>query len=383
MRIAILGSAFPFRGGLAAYNERLAQTFGEQGHEVEIYTFTVQYPKWLFPGKTQYRESLPPSGLRIIRSIHSLSPLSWWQTARKLVKGRFDLVVAKFWLPVMGLSLGSVLRLLRMQDSNAFRLTILDNVIPHEARIGDNLFTQYFIGSVDAAVAMSRPVAAEWSKLTSKPVRVLFHPLYDHYGEPVSREEACRILGLDPRFRYILFFGLIRPYKGLDLLLEAWASDRLRAHTEARLLIAGELYEAPEKYQSWFRRSELQGRYVFHEGFIPEEQVKYYFSAADAVVQPYRSATQSGITQIAYHFEKPMIVTQVGALPEMVPDGKVGFVCEPTSAALSVAIDRILQLPSGYFLEALRNEKRRYSWDAFATELLSFVRSLHHEEENF
>lgn len=374
MRIAILGSAYPFRGGLAAYNERLAAELQRVGHTVRIYTFTVQYPAWLFPGKTQYRDGAPPARLDIQRSIHSLGPLSWWETARALRRWQPELAVAKFWLPVMGVSLGSILRLLPRYTT---RLAILDNVIPHEARLGDRVFTRYFIGSVDGAIAMSAAVAEDWQRLTSKPVRLLFHPLYDHYGMPLRHEEACATLGLEPQYRYLLFFGLIRAYKGLDLLLEAWQSPRLRRFADVKLLIAGELYEPYDKYRPLLEAPENQNRVIFHEGFVPDEKVRYYFSAADAVVQPYRSATQSGVTQIAYYYEKPMIVTRVGGLPEMVPNGEVGFVCEPTVEALIEALERLLSTAPETLLPALQRYKVRYSWASFVGELLAHAEELH------
>ncbi|MCX7764257.1 MAG: glycosyltransferase [Bacteroidia bacterium] len=373
MRIAIIGSAYPFRGGLAAYNERLAVGLQRLGHEVRLYTFTVQYPEWLFPGKTQFRENPPPPQIDIRRRIHSLGPISWWKTGREIRAWRPDLAIAKFWLPVMGMSLGSVLRLL---GSETVRLTILDNVIPHEGRLGDQLFTKYFIGSVDGAVAMSRSVAESWQELTRKPVETLFHPVYDHYGEPVSKEEACRVLGLDPAYRYLLFFGLIRAYKGLDLLLEAWRKPSLQKFAEVKLLIAGELYEPYEKYRPLLEAPEVRERVVFHEGFVPDEEVRYYFSVAEAVVQPYRSATQSGVTQIAYHFEKPMIVTNVGGLPEVVFDGEVGYVCEPKAEALAEAIETLLTQPLEKFIQNVRRYRVQFSWETFVKRLLAFSEGL-------
>ncbi|MEN3039984.1 MAG: glycosyltransferase family 4 protein [Bacteroidia bacterium] len=373
MRVAILGSAYPFRGGLAAYNERLAYQLQSMGHEVQLYTFTVQYPEWLFPGKTQIRSGSPPQGLSIKRLLHSLGPLSWWRTARDMRGWHPDVVIVKFWLPVMGMSLGSVLKLLTPPTR---RLAILDNVIPHEARLGDRLFTRYFISSVDGAVAMSAAVAADWQKLTAKPVRLLFHPLYDHYGDPIPKAQACEALGLDPAYRYLLFFGLIRAYKGLDLLLEAWRTPKLRDLSSVKLLIAGELYEPYEKYRPLLEAPELRERVIFREGFVPDEQVKYYFSAADAVVQPYRSATQSGVTQIAYHFEKPMVVTNVGGLPEMVEDGKVGFVCPPEVEALAEAIRRLLDSPYEELTKAVREAKSRFGWAAFVSALMDFAQNL-------
>ncbi|MCX8113310.1 MAG: glycosyltransferase [Bacteroidia bacterium] len=373
MRIAIVGSAYPFRGGLAAFNERLAREFMSLGHEVRLYTFTVQYPTWLFPGKTQLRSGPPPADLDIQRTLHSIEPLSWWRTGRQLQHWEPDLVIAKFWLPVMGLSLGSVLYL---APKTARRLAILDNVIPHERRPGDKAFTRYFIRAVDGAVAMTAAVAEEWKRLTQKPLRLLFHPIYDHYGPAVSKQEACDALGLNPAYRYLLFFGLIRAYKGLDLLLEAWLAQRLYRFTDVKILIAGELYEPYDKYRPLLESPRAKETVLFHEGFVPDEQVKYYFCAADAVIQPYRSATQSGVTQIAYYFEKPMIVTRVGGLSEMVTDGETGFCCEPDSESLAEAIERLLETPSERFVQGLRAGKAKYSWRTFAEQIVSFGKGI-------
>ncbi|MCS7297969.1 MAG: glycosyltransferase [Bacteroidia bacterium] len=371
MRIVILGPAYPFRGGIAVASERLARSL--QPHSVRLYTFTTQYPRWLFPGKSQFRTEPPPTDLEIYRRIHSLNPLSWWHTAREIRQWMPDIVLAKFWIPVMGLSFATILHYL---PAVPVKIAILHNLLPHEARPGDTLFTRYFISEVDGAIALSAAVAKEWRDITSKPVKVLFHPVYDHYGEKVSKQEACATLGLDPHYRYLLFFGLIRRYKGLDLLLHAWRSEKLRQFSNVRLLIAGELYEPYEKYRPLLEDALIRDRIIFHEGFVPEERVRYYFCAADAVVQPYLSATQSGITQIAYHFEKPMVVTRVGGLPEMVPDKEVGFVCEPTVASLTEALGALLTTPLEQFIPSIRQAKSRLSWTAFRDELLEFAESL-------
>ncbi|MCX7979766.1 MAG: glycosyltransferase [Bacteroidia bacterium] len=378
MRIVLLGPAYPFRGGIATHNERLAQELLRRGHVVEIFTFTVQYPSFLFPGKSQYREGPPPEGVRIRRIVHSLEPFSWWRTGKALAKFTPEAVLVKFWLPVMGVSLGSALRVFHHYHPFVKRIAILHNFLPHESRLGDRVFTRFFVGSVDGAVAMSAAVAQDWQACTPKPLRLLFHPLYDHYGAVLPKEEACAALGLDPAYRYLLFFGLIRPYKGLDLLLQAWASEKLQTFSNVRLLIAGELYESYEAYQPLLAHPANVGRVIFHEGFVPEEKVKLYFSAADAVILPYRNATQSGITQIALHFEKPMIATRVGGLPEVIQEGQTGLLCEPTPESLCEAIAQFLTSDSGYFSLYLQAAKAQYSWGAFAGALEDFIRSLSH-----
>jgi len=375
VRIALVGTAYPFRGGLATFNERLATELLAQGHQVQIFTFTVQYPTWLFPGKTQYRAG-PPPPLPIVRILHALNPLSWRKTGQAIATFQPELVLAKFWLPFMAPALGSALRMARQRYPSLLRLAILDNVVPHEARPADRLLTRYFIGAVEGALAMSRTVEEDWRACTAKPVQRLFHPIYDTYGAPLPREEACQALGLDPAYRYFLFFGLIRPYKGLDLLLEAWKAPALQAQTHLRLLIAGELYEPLERYAALLQAPENQGRVFFHEGFVPDEKVPLYFSAADAVVQPYRSATQSGVTQIAYHFLRPMVVTRTGSLPEMVPHGKAGFVCDPDPVALTQALLEMAQTPVERFQPALEQLRNAWSWSAFVQKLLEFASSL-------
>lgn len=343
------------------------------GHEVRLFTFTVQYPKWLFPGKSQYRSEPPPADLSIERCLHAFEPVSWVRTAQRIAAFAPELILTKFWLPLIGVSLGSVLRILKMRRPATLRLAILGNVLPHEARPGDRPFTRYFIGSVEGAVALSAPVAADWQRLTDKPVRTLFHPLYTHYGQRVTREAACEALGLDPKCRYLLFFGLIRPYKGLDLLLQAWQSEQLRAWTDVRLLIAGELYESYAKYEPLLTHPAVRERVIFREGFVPEEAVQYYFSAADALILPYRSATQSGITQIALHFEVPMVATRVGGLPEAVQEGETGLLCDPDPCSLAETIDRFLRLPPHAFAQGLKTHKAAFSGERFITELLNFA----------
>ncbi|MBX6381316.1 MAG: glycosyltransferase, partial [Thermoflavifilum aggregans] len=321
--IGIIGTAYPFRGGLAAYNERLARAFqqmpvqaGETPHQLMIYTFTVQYPAILFPGKTQYAEGPAPADLQIIRCIHSLNPVNWMRTGNFISQQKHDLIIVKYWLPFMAPCLGTIMRMIRRNHHTRI-ICILDNVIPHEHHVLDEALTRYFLKPVDAFVAMSQQVLHDLRHFTQKPARLVPHPVYDVYGTVVDKITACQQLGLDPQKRYALFFGFIRAYKGLDLLLQAFAEASVRELKDVQLIVAGEFYESPDSYLRLIQQLQLQDRVILHTHFIRDEEVKYYFSAADVVIQPYRSATQSGITQIAYHFEKPMIVTRVGGLSEM------------------------------------------------------------------
>ena len=362
MKIVILGTAWPYRGGLAVYNERLAREFAAHGDDVTIYTFTLQYPSFLFPGKTQYSTEPAPSDLKIIRSLNSINPLSWGKTGRAIRALKPDILIIKFWLPFMAPCLGRVARIVKRGGKTRV-VSILDNIIPHEHRPGDRLFGRYFTRSVDGFVAMSDSVLEDLSQFdTVKPRVFCRHPLYDNFGKKATREEALKFLGLDPAQRYMLFFGLIRDYKGLDLLLKAYADSRLRK-MNVKLIVAGEFYSGSEKYFEMEKKLGLEGMVVWKSDFVPDSEVKYCFGAADIIVQPYKSATQSGVTQIAYHFEKPMLVTDVGGLAEIVPDGKVGYVVQPDAAQIADAlVDFFENNRQDQFTEGILSEKKQYAW---------------------
>ena len=340
MKIVILGTSWPYRGGgIATYNERLARQFMAEGHEVEILNITLQYPDFLFPGKTQYSDEPAPADLRITRVMNSVNPFSWWKTARLLRHIRPDLMVVKFWIPLMAPCLGTISRLARSQGIRV--VSILDNVIPHEPHFWDKWLIRYFVRSIDHFVAMSDSVKRDCERFLPSHSRVRValcpHPLYDNFGEPLPQAEAQRQLGLESGYRYLLFFGFIRDYKGLDLLMRAYADTRLRKE-KVRLLVAGEFYNNAEQYAQLETELGLQGQSVWHTQFVPSDQVRVYFSAADLIVQPYKSATQSGVTQVAYHFSKPMLVTDVGGLAEIVPNGKVGYVTPVDARAIADAL---------------------------------------------
>ncbi|MBV8251624.1 MAG: glycosyltransferase [Chitinophaga sp.] len=368
-KILIIGTAYPFRGGLAAYNERLAEELQKENHEVEIFTFTVQYPELLFPGKSQYSTDPAPAHLRIKRLVNSVNPLNWLKAGRAIRKMNPDIIIVKFWLPIMGPAFGSLLRLGKKKHHTKV-ISILDNVVPHEKRPGDVPFTKYFLKPVDAFIAMSQSVLNDLRVFEpNKPASLIPHPIYDNYGEQISKEAARANLKLQPGKKYILFFGFIRAYKGLDLLLKAMADERLKK-LDIHAIVAGEFYEDAAPYQQLLQELQLGDRVLMHTDFIPNEAVKNYFCAADLVVQPYKSATQSGISQIAYHFDKPMVVTNVGGLTEMVPDGVVGFQCEPDPQSIAAAIEKyFVENREADMVAALQQEKLKYSWHRLATEI--------------
>ena len=370
MKIVILGPAYPYRGGIALFDDRLSAELQAMGNEVEEWTFTLQYPGFLFPGKTQFSEDPAPEGITTIRKMNSVNPLNWVKVGRELKKAKPDIVVVAFWLPFMAPCQGSIARIAR-RNGHTKIVGLVHNMIPHEHRPGDKLLAGFFAGSVDGFVAMSDSVLGDIAQFDqSKPRVFCRHPLYDNFGVPATREESLNFLGLDPQYRYMLFFGLIRDYKGLDLLLKAYADSRLRDEN-VRLLVAGEFYSGADKYFEMEKELGLEGLVIWKSEFVPNSEVRYCFGAADLVVQPYRSATQSGVAQIAYHFEKPMLVTNVGGLAEIVPDGISGYVTEPDESQIA---DRLVDFfhsdRRDQFTEGLRKEKKKYSWNNMARSII-------------
>jgi glycosyltransferase involved in cell wall biosynthesis len=357
-KLVIVGPAHPLRGGLASFDERLARAFIENGDDCSIYSFSLQYPSFLFPGKTQYSSDPAPKNIQVHSVINSINPFNWIRIGSRLKKENADIMVVRFWLPFMGPALGTILRKARKNNHSKI-ICIADNIIPHEKRFGDKPFTKYFLKSCDGFITMSEKVMQDLRQFQpSKPAIQVTHPLYDNFGEPVSKEEARNHLNLPKHEKIILFFGFIRKYKGLDLLLKA-----MKLLPDVKLIIAGEFYEDSKPYLQLIDELAISDRLILKTDFIPDSEVKYFLCAADAVVQPYKNATQSGVTPLAYHFEKPMIVTNVGGLPDMVPDGKAGIVVEPNPEGIAGGIQQLFKLGPETFSETLKSEKLKYGWD--------------------
>jgi glycosyltransferase involved in cell wall biosynthesis len=372
-KIVIIGPAHPLRGGLASYDERLAREFMNAGFQTTIYTFSLQYPSFLFPGTTQYSSEPAPTDLDIRVKINSINPLNWIRVGKELKALAPEIIVVRYWLPFMGACLGKILRIAKKNGKTRV-VCIADNVIPHEKRPGDLMLTNYFLAAPDAFITMSEKVLADLNRFSpGKPAKFVAHPLYDNFGEKISKRDARQHLDIDQHIKLILFFGFIRHYKGLDILLEAMkilADDKEQWVREIRLMIAGEFYEDEKKYTDLVEKLKIRHALILRTNFISDSEVKYYLCAADCVVQPYRSATQSGVTPLAYHFEKPMIVTNVGGLPSLVPDGKVGLVAEPDPASIAASIKRFYELGESHFENGLKEEKVKYSWNAMMQAIL-------------
>jgi glycosyltransferase involved in cell wall biosynthesis len=387
--IIIIGPAHPLRGGgMTTFNERLARQFQHEGHRVSIYSFSLQYPGFLFPGKTQFTDEPAPENIDIRPRINSMNPFNWLLAGREIKKQNPDIIVVRYWLPFMGPCLGTILRIIK-KNRHSRIICIADNIIPHEKRFGDKAFTRYFIKPVDAFITMSEKVMTDLRSFTStKPARLVPHPLYDNFGEKVSKEEARRQLRINTspgsaEDLIILFFGFIRKYKGLDILLNAMKllqdfnppAAPGGQTTNLKLLIAGEFYEDRKTYDELISRLGIRNRLIMQTRFIRNEEVRYYMCAADVVVQPYRQATQSGVTPLAYHFEVPMIVTNVGGLPSMVPDNIAGLVAEPTAESLAEKIREYFSKGENYFMPGLLEEKKKLSWTKMVETILEVVNS--------
>ncbi len=374
-KVVIIGPAHPLRGGLATFNQRLAKEFITEGHDCSIYSFSLQYPSFLFPGKTQYSDEQAPEGITIHSIINSINPFNWIKVGNRLKKERPDIIVVRYWLPFMGPALGTILRRVR-KNKHTRIVCIADNVIPHEKRPGDKAFTKYFLKSSDAFITMSEKVMSDLRLFEKdKPAQLVQHPLYDNFGPIIPKSEARKKSGVGSHEPIVLFFGFIRKYKGLDLLLEAMADERIKK-SGIKLLIAGEFYEDEKQYHDLIEKLGIKDQLILKTDFIPDSEVQYYLCAADAVIQPYRNATQSGVTPLAYHFEKPMVVTNVGGLPSLVPDEKAGLVVEPNPAAIADGILKFYQLGENYFIPHLRSEKQKYSWHNMSNSILELARNL-------
>lgn len=366
MKIIILGTAYPYRGGLAAFNERLAHEYQNQGHEVEIYTFTRQYPDSLFPGKTQYSTDPAPKDLNIVRKVHSYNPINWFKVGREIAQKSPDVLVFAYWMSFMAPCMGTVARQVR-RNRHTRILALVHNMIPHEPNFLDKILPPYFVKSMDGFMALSESVVHDIEHFDKRecPKRFSPHPIYDHYGERLPREQALSLLNLDPDSRYVLFFGFIRAYKGLDLLLDAFADEQMR-ELDVKLIVAGEFYGDSAPYMRQIKKNGLDNTVLLFNDYIPDGEVNRYFSAADIVAQPYKTATQSGVTQIAFHFEKPMLVTNVGGLPEIVPDGKIGYVVEPDAQQIAGALHRFFtENKQTEFERNVSEEKKKYAWSTF------------------
>ncbi len=372
MNIIIVGTAHPYRGGLAAFNERLALQFQKEGHHVEMYTFTLQYPGFLFPGKTQFTNDPAPAGITISRKINSCNPFNWIKVGNQIRNKKPDMVVFAYWMSFMAPCFGTIAKQIRKNHKTRC-IGLIHNMIPHEPNVLDKYLPPYFVKQMDGFTTLSHAVIKDIDQFDkhNKPKSWAPHPIYDHYGELIDKIEARKQLGLSADGKYVLFFGFIRDYKGLDLLIDAFGDLRLQ-DMGVRLLVAGEFYGDPQPYLNRIRSLDISDIVILHNDYIPDNKVNLYFRACDIVAQPYKTATQSGVTQVAFHFERPMLVTNVGGLPEIVPDGKIGYVVNPDAQDIADALVRYYkENKEEEFTVGVREEKRKYGWDRMTAAVLN------------
>lgn len=371
-----IGPAYPYRGGIAAFNENLASTFQANGWECKIFTFIQQYPNFLFPGKNQLTtEDIAPN-LSIKRAIYSTKPLNWLKITKEIVALEPDIIVTQYWMPFMAPAFGTILRGVKKALPQVCTITVVHNFKPHEGMIGAKQLGRYVANRTDILVSLSQKVASDISKtVPNKKVLSLFHPIYDHYGKPLLKDEARQKLGLDKQLTYFLFFGLIRSYKGLDMLIEAL--PRIKSNKSFKLIVAGEFYENEKKYDKLISSLVVSDRIILRNAYISNEEVPLYFCAADAVILPYKKATQSGVLPIALHFEIPIIMTKVGGLDELISRYNIGLSAEANSEDLAEKIE--------LFLNATAKDKpdfhpvkEQLSWQSFYE---AFISEIEHNAE--
>ena len=362
MKVTLIGTAYPLRGGIAHYNAILVQHLKTR-HHVEVITFKRQYPKLLFPGRSQEETGSPGIPIETTQLVDSINPFNWIRVGLIVRRNRPDLLIFKYWLPFFGACFGTISAIARWRTKTKV-LFICDNVVPHEHRPGDKLLTRFAFHFADAYIVQSDQV--ERDLLLLKPdahYRKVPHPVYEIFGKPMSQYEARMKLHIPPEKPTILFFGYIRPYKGLMTLLDALPI--VAREMDLTTLVVGEFYEDEKPYREKVASLALGDRLRVVSEYVPNEDVALYFSAADVVVLPYLSATQSGIVQIAYNFDKPVIATNVGGLPEVVIHQRTGLIVPPNDPqALAKAIVEFFQ--SGWLSEYtahVREEKKKYSWD--------------------
>lgn len=370
MRIAILSCFYPYRGGIAQFNAELYRELSKE-HQVKAFNFSRQYPDFLFPGKTQYVTSDDrDEALESERILDTVNPFSYFRTVREIRRWKPDLLIMRYWMPFFAPSLGYVGRRLRRYCRV---IAIVDNLIPHERHFFDRPLTSYFAGAADGFIALSDAVKKDIAALDPDlKCTVIPHPPYSRFGKRQERATAAETLGLDPGKKTLLFFGLIREYKGLDILIDAFG----RLDDSYELVIAGEPYGSFRPYEEQIEASPNRERIHAFTSYIKDDDVSTFFSCADVVVLPYRTATQSGISAVSSHFEVPMITTDVGGLKEAIEGTGTGVVVrEPDAGMIAGAIRDFFSGSTVSYTDAIRAEKEKISWSNFVKKLISFSES--------
>ncbi|MFA7289241.1 MAG: glycosyltransferase [Melioribacteraceae bacterium] len=369
MKITIISPVYPYRGGIADFSGLLCKHLSEF-HDVNVINFRRLYPSFLFPGKTQFTNDPNENNVVSDKLIDSINPISWFQVGKKIRINQPNIIIIAYWMPFFALAYGIITKLVK-QNKKTKVVLLCHNVLPHEKKFYDKSVTKYLFNKADYFILLSKYSEIELIKLMPKAnYKVLFHPLYSVFGSAIEKNDALMRLDISIDVKTILFFGIIRDYKGLDILIEALAFTK-----DIRLIIAGEFYSNKEKYITLIENLNLKERIILMDRFIPSEEVKYIFSAADVVILPYREATQSGILQIAFNFHKPVIASDCGGLAELIADGETGIIVkENTPEKLAEAIINFYENNNEEkFAKNIKRENEKYSWNNFVSGLIKFV----------
>lgn len=372
-KIVLLGTAYPYRGGgIATFNEMLAKEFHRQGWNICIYNFSLQYPQFLFPGKSQYSDEKDtlPTEIQNFRKVNSINPFNWLKIGYELYREAPDLLLFRYWLPFMSPCFSTIAFIAKLNRKTKV-VSVVDNAISHEPKIYDHLLTKLFFWICDYFIAMSKKVVEDFKTLSNKDCAFHFHPMYDSYGEKKERTLALKELDLDPNYNYILYFGFIREYKGIDILIKAIDKEFFKTH-KLKLIIAGEFYVDSQPYYDLADSLDLADFIIWRTSFIPDSQISAYFSSVECVILPYKSATQSGITQIAYSYLLPIVATDVGGLGELVADNYTGYVVESSPIAIKSAIaEYISKNKKDEFSNNMIEERKKFTWESFVKQIIN------------
>jgi glycosyltransferase involved in cell wall biosynthesis len=367
MRIVVIGPYYPYRGGISDTNQELCETLKKLGHSVEVISFKLQYPSLLFPGKTQYYNKESNQKIKSKRIINSINPFNWINTSRSINDLNPELVISSYWTSFLAPCLFFINRGINKKIQ---KIGLIHNTYPHEKNFLQKDLFKLYLRSIDKYVTLSKNVFDQIKKITKfKKGISLFHPVPKKFGKPIKKEIALKQIGLKKGYKYLLFFGLIRKYKGLEILIQSM-NEIIKEKKDIKLLIVGENYESTEKYKKMISQNNLNNNISLINKFIPEDEIKYWFSSSELIIQPYKKASQSGVTPLAFKFEIPTVCTNIGGLSEYISNKKDGFLCEPNSKDLAKNILLALNSDLNLIKKEIKNKKEKLTWDQFISKLL-------------
>jgi len=364
----VISAAYPYRGGISDSTHSLVNQMSNQNISCEVWTFKLLYPKLFFPGKTQYSQEVFKSDFKIVREISTLNPINWIITAQKINKIGPTKIILRYWTPLLSISYFIISCLL---NNKTKVIGLVDNWSGHERILFEGFFRKLFIKSCDRFISFSENVAENLKNNTNKKVLPLFHPINDHLPNKISKDEALYNLNL-PSKKYILFIGLIRKYKGVESLIKAFHYVS-KEHKNLRLIIAGEFYDDITIYKKLIKRKGIEDIVIIDDNFLESSKIRDYICVSDIVVQPYKKASQSGITPVAYFYDKPLVVSNIEGLKEIIIEDQSGEIFDETPANLAIAIKSSINPESNKnYSNNIAKSKVKYSWSRFVKKIEVF-----------